>query len=61
MEILFGTGREATLSNWKALARYCEGNDLEIDNTGAKRSLRRVAVATSYCKTLRKTIMKQAI
>ncbi|MGA2076372.1 MAG: transposase [Terriglobia bacterium] len=33
-----------TLSNWKALIRYCEDGDLEIDNTGAERSLRSVAV-----------------
>jgi hypothetical protein len=33
-----------TLSNWKALIRYCEDSDLEIDNTGAERSLRSVAV-----------------
>ncbi len=33
-----------TLSNWKALIRYCEDGDLEIDNTGAERSLRGVAV-----------------
>jgi transposase len=33
-----------TLSNWKALIRYCEDGDLEIDNTGAEWSLRGVAV-----------------
>jgi transposase len=33
-----------TLSNWKALIRYCQDGDLEIDNTGAERSLRSVAV-----------------
>jgi hypothetical protein len=33
-----------TLSNWKALIRYCEDGDLEIDNNGAERSLRGVAV-----------------
>jgi transposase len=33
-----------TLSNWKALIRYGEDGDLEIDNTGAERSLRSVAV-----------------
>jgi hypothetical protein len=33
-----------TLSNWKALGRYCEDGDLEIDNNGAERSLRGVAV-----------------
>jgi len=33
-----------TLSNWKALVRYAEDGDLEIDNNGAERSLRGVAV-----------------
>ena len=33
-----------TLSNWKALIRYCEDGDLEIDNNGAERSLRGIAV-----------------
>ncbi len=33
-----------TLSNWAALVRYCEDGDLEIDNNGAERSLRGVAV-----------------
>ncbi len=33
-----------TLCNWKALIRYCEDGDLEIDNNGAERSLRGVAV-----------------
>jgi len=33
-----------TLSNWKALTRYCEDGDLEIDNNGAERSLRGIAV-----------------
>ena len=33
-----------TLSNWEALIRYCEDGDLEIDNNGAERSLRGVAV-----------------
>lgn len=32
------------LSNWKALIRYCEDGDLEIDNSGAERSLRGIAV-----------------
>ncbi len=32
------------LSNWKALIRYCQDGDLEIDNNGAERSLRGVAV-----------------
>jgi transposase len=33
-----------TLSNWKALTRYLDDGDLEIDNNGAERSLRSVAV-----------------
>jgi len=33
-----------TLSNWKALTRYLEDGDLEIDNNGAERSLRGIAV-----------------
>ncbi len=33
-----------TLSNWKALTRYCEDGDLDIDNNGTERSLRGVAV-----------------
>jgi transposase len=33
-----------TLSNWAALVRYSEDGDLEIDNNGAERSLRGVAV-----------------
>lgn len=33
-----------TLSNWEALVRYSEDGDLEIDNNGAERSLRGVAV-----------------
>jgi transposase len=32
------------LSNWSALIRYCEDGDLEIDNNGAERSLRGIAV-----------------
>ncbi|MCP5113744.1 MAG: IS66 family transposase, partial [bacterium] len=32
------------LSNWAALERYSEDGDLEIDNNGAERSLRGVAV-----------------
>jgi len=32
------------LSNWDALVRYCQDGDLEIDNNGAERSLRGVAV-----------------
>jgi hypothetical protein len=37
-----------TLSNWRALVRYCKDGDLEIDNTGAERSLRSVAVGRNY-------------
>jgi transposase len=33
-----------TLSNWPALVRYCQDGDLEIDNNGAERSLRGIAV-----------------
>jgi transposase len=33
-----------TLSNWEALVRYCNDGDLEIDNNGAERSLRGIAV-----------------
>jgi len=33
-----------TLSNWKALTRYCKDGDLEIDNNGAERTLRGIAV-----------------
>jgi hypothetical protein len=33
-----------TLSNWKALVRYADDGDLEINNNGAERSLRGVAV-----------------
>ncbi len=33
-----------TLSNWDALVRYCNDGDLEIDNNGAERSLRGIAV-----------------
>jgi hypothetical protein len=33
-----------TLSNWKALTRYSDDGDLKIDNNGAERSLRGVAV-----------------
>ncbi len=33
-----------TLSNWEALKRYCEDGELAIDNNGAERSLRSVAV-----------------
>jgi hypothetical protein len=33
-----------TLANWKALTRYCDDGNLEIDNNGAERSLRGIAV-----------------
>jgi transposase len=33
-----------TLKNWTALTRYCEDGDLEIDNNGAERAIRGVAV-----------------
>jgi transposase len=33
-----------TLSNWEALIRYCDDGDLDIDNNGAERSLRGIAV-----------------
>jgi transposase len=33
-----------TLSNWKALTRYSDDGDLEIDNNGAERSLHGIAV-----------------
>jgi len=33
-----------TLNNWPALMRYCEDGDLEIDNNGAERSLRGIAI-----------------
>jgi hypothetical protein len=33
-----------TLSNWQALSRYADDGDLAIDNNGAERSLRGVAV-----------------
>jgi len=39
-----GQAMSYTLSNWEALMRYCEDGDLEIDNNGAERSLRGVAV-----------------
>jgi transposase len=39
-----GQAMAYTLSNWKALTRYFEDGDLEIDNNGAERSLRGVAV-----------------
>jgi len=33
-----------TLANWQALTRYCDDGNLAIDNNGAERSLRGVAV-----------------
>jgi transposase len=39
-----GTAISYTLSNWEALIRYCDDGDLEIDNNGAERSLRGIAV-----------------
>jgi len=39
-----GVTRGYMLSNWKALTRYCDDGDLEIDNNGAERSLRGVAI-----------------
>jgi transposase len=39
-----GTAIAYTLSNWNALVRYCDDGDLEIDNNGAERSLRGIAV-----------------
>ena len=41
-----------TSSNWKALTRYCDDGNLEIDNNGAERSLRGIAVGRrnwSFC------------
>jgi transposase len=32
------------LNNWPALLRYCDDGDLEIDNNGAERSLRGIAI-----------------
>jgi len=39
-----GEAIDYTISNWKALERYCEDGDLEIDNNGAERSLRPIVV-----------------
>ncbi len=39
-----GTAISYTLSNWDALVRYCDDGDLEIDNNGAERTLRGIAV-----------------
>jgi hypothetical protein len=43
-----GQAMAYTLSNWAALVRYCQDGDLEIDNNGAERSLRGVAVGRNY-------------
>lgn len=39
-----GAALNYALSNWKALRRYTEDGDLEIDNNAAERSLRGIAV-----------------
>ena len=39
-----GQAMADALSNWQALTRYGEDGDLEIDNNGAERSLRGVAL-----------------
>ncbi len=39
-----GQGVACILSNWGALVRYCEDGAREIDNNGAERSLRGVAL-----------------
>lgn len=39
-----GQGVVCILSNWEGLVRYCEGGAREIDNNGAERSLRGVAL-----------------
>jgi transposase len=39
-----GMAMAYTLSNWEALIRYCDDGDLLIDNNGAERSLRGIAV-----------------
>lgn len=39
-----GAAQHYTLANWAALHRYTEDGDLEIDNNGAERSLRGIAV-----------------
>jgi transposase len=39
-----GEAIACTLSNWKALTRDLEDGDLEIDNNGAERTLRGIAV-----------------
>ena len=39
-----GQGVVCILSNWEGLVRYCDDGAREIDNNGAERSLRRVAL-----------------
>lgn len=39
-----GEAIDYTISNWRALERYLEDGDLEIDNNGAERSLRPIVV-----------------
>ena len=39
-----GMAMAYTLSNWEALIRYCDDGDLLIDNNGAERSPRGIAV-----------------
>ena len=41
-----GQAIPCALSNWDALIRYCQDGDLEIDNNGAERSLRGVALSS---------------
>lgn len=41
---LFAKAVDYALSNWAALVRYCDDGRLEIDNNGAERALRTVAV-----------------
>ena len=43
-----GTAISYSLSNWRALVEYCNDGDLEIDNNGAERSLRGIAVGRNY-------------
>jgi hypothetical protein len=38
-----------TLKNWKALTRYTEDGNLEIDNNGTERTIRGVAKGSSLC------------
>ena len=39
-----GQGVVCILSNWEGLVRYCDDGAREIDNNGAERSLRGVAL-----------------